>query len=503
MQKPQTKPSTPKLSDVARVVVPKGAVSTGWPAVEKKCAEFGVTFRWWQKPIGRIILAKRANGKYAATVGGTGLSIPRQVGKTFLVGAIIFALCLLRPGLTVIWTAHRLRTAEETFGKMQKFARRKRIAPHILKIVLGSGDEAVEFRNGSRILFGARERGFGRGFDEVDVVVYDEGQILTENALDDMIPATNQSRQPEGALLLFMGTPPKPTDPSEVWLRMRHEALSGEDEDTSWVEFGADKGYRPTPLPAQLTEADWKQIAKANPSYPDDTPREAILRMRKKLGSESFYREGMGVYDDDEGGDFFDTPGAWAAGFDEGSSITSRLALAVAVSLDRKRASITAAGANPAGKTHLEPIETHSLRGQWDKDDGEGLRGYEGLVAALKRLQEVHGAVSVAVDAGGPAKDGLVPLLEVADVPGLVLMDLEDVKTASGEMFELVEDGEHAHLNDPDLNNSVRSAVQRVIGDRFAIGRRKSGDVVCFEAATFAAWASRRALDYDPLDSVL
>ena len=96
-----------------------------------------------------------------------------------------------------------------------------------------------------------------------------------------------------------------------------------------------------------------------------------------------------------------------------------------------------------------------------------------------------------------------MPLLEVADIPGLVFMDLEDVKTASGEMFELVEAGMHAHLDDPDLNNSVRGAVQRTIGDRFAIGRRKSGDVVAFEAATFAAWASSRANDYDPLDSVL
>jgi hypothetical protein len=207
--------------------------------------------------------------------------------------------------------------------------------------------------------------------------------------------------------------------------------------------------------------------------------------------------------EEDDAGDFFDTPGAWASGFDAGSGIVGKLALAVAVSLDRKRASITAAGLNESTRIHLEPIETHSIRGQWDTDDGEGLRGYEGIVAALKRLQAAHGAVSVAVDGGGPAKDALVPLLEAADIPGLVVMDLEDVKTASGEMFELVEAGEHAHLNDPDLNASVRGAVQRPIGDRFAIGRRKSGDVVTFEAATFAAWASRRALDYDPLDSVL
>lgn len=294
-----TKPSTPRLSEVARhVVVPKGVVSTGWPAIEAKARDLGVRFRWWQKPIGQIILSKRVDGKYAATIGGTGLSISRQVGKTFLVGMIVFALCLLRPNLTVVWSAHRLRTAEETFKKLQALAQRKRIAPHVAKIVLGSGEESIEFTNGSRILFGARAAGFGRGFDEVDVVVYDEAQILGENALDDMIPATNQCRQPEGALLLFMGTPPKPKDPGEVFTRMRAEALSGEDDDTAWIEFGADPGYEFTALPAPLTESDWTQIAKANPSFPDDTPREAILRMRKKLGEESFLREGAGRWDE-------------------------------------------------------------------------------------------------------------------------------------------------------------------------------------------------------------
>jgi phage terminase large subunit-like protein len=289
MPKSTTKPSTPKLSDVARhVVAPKGVVSTGWPAVEAKCRELGISFRPWQPDVGRLILAKREDGKYAATIGGTGLSIPRQVGKTFLVGAIVFALCLLRPNLTVIWTAHRLRTAEETFGKMQAFAKRKRIAPHILKIVLGSGDEAIVFRNGSRILFGARERGFGRGFDEVDVLIFDEAQILTESALDDMIPATNQSRQATSALLLFMGTPPKPKDPVRSSLRMRSEALAGEDDDTGWVEFGADPGFTPTPLPAPLGARTGSRSRRPTRRIPEDTPREAILRMRKKLGPDSF-----------------------------------------------------------------------------------------------------------------------------------------------------------------------------------------------------------------------
>jgi hypothetical protein len=389
--KSPTKTSTRRLSDVARVAVPGDITSTGWPAVEAKCSEFGVSFRWWQKPIGQVILGKRANGKYATTIGGTGLSIPRQVGKTFLVGAIIFALCLLRPGLTVIWTAHRLRTAEETFGKMQ-VRQAQAIAPFISKVVLGSGDEAIEFTNGSRILFGARERGFGRGFDEVDVVVYDEAQILTENALDDMIPATNQCRQPEGALLLFMGTPPKPTDPSEVWLRMRTEALSGEDDDTAWIEFGADEDYEPTPAPAPLTEKDWKQIAKANPSFPEDTPREAILRMRKKLGHESFRREGMGIYDDltKVKVDIFGA-GKWAAGRTNAQP-EAPAAIGVAVSVDRTWASIAAPRWSRSSDARRTPRPSRSSGSSSPRSTAR--EESPGWSTEVKRIQDEHDCAS-------------------------------------------------------------------------------------------------------------
>lgn len=428
-----TSRSAPKLSDLAKhVVAPKGIVSTGWPAVRGKCAELGITFRPWQPDVGRLILSKRSDGKYAATIGGTGLSIPRQVGKTFLVGAIIFALCLLRPNLTVIWTAHRLRTAEETFGKMQAFAKRKKIAPHILKIVLGSGEEEISFRNGSRILFGARERGFGRGFDEVDVLIFDEAQILTENALDDMVPATNQSRQETSALLLFMGTPPKPSDPSEVFTRMRREALSGEDEDTGWVEFGSDEGYEPTELPAPLTETDWKQIGKANPSFPQDTPREAILRMRKKLGPESFLREGMGIWDEDAGDG--DLPySAWLE----------------AKEPDAERGDSVVFGLDLSGDRDVW------ISVAWKRDDGvHVMLANDGLplpayraVAECRRLQDAWGG-PVATSAFGDEleRDGV----EVIDVTG------PDFAVGCGIVADLLKRGQISHGNQLHLNEAIR-----------------------------------------------
>lgn len=482
MPRSRTKPSTSKLFEFAKHVrPPAGVVSTGWPAVEHKCRDLGVSFRPWQAPVGRLILAKRADGKYAATIGGTGLSIPRQVGKTFLVGAIIFALCLLRPGLTVIWTAHRMRTSAETFKKMQGFARRKKIAPYVARIVRGSGEEEIEFRNGSRILFGARERGFGRGFDEVDVLIFDEGQILTEAALDDMIPATNQSRQATGALLLFMGTPPKPTDKGEVFARMRADVLSGEDPDTCWVEFGADDGFAPTPLPEQLTTADWRQVAKANPSYPGDTPREAILRMRKKLGPDSFVREGLGIWDAVQMDAAFG-PDRWEACSRPPSDTVALEAVGLASTMDLTATALVAAGTD-GDLVQVQPLQ---------KAPGTGW-----VTARCKELQDEHDC-DVVVDGRGPAKV-LIPHLEAAGVR-VTVAKTPDVYDACSSIYERVRDRRVSHHDYPELDEAVARARRHRTPTGWVWRPRdpEDDDIAALNAMTLAAWKVSRPDEPEP-----
>ena len=121
------------------------------------------------------------------------MSIPRQVGKTYFVLALLVIMCILFPGLQVIWTAHHLRTSTKTFTSLRGICKRKKVAPHIKPdgIRSATGEQQVAFVNGSLIMFGARAQGFGRGFDEIDVEVFDEAQILDTKALEDMIAATN------------------------------------------------------------------------------------------------------------------------------------------------------------------------------------------------------------------------------------------------------------------------------------------------------------------------
>jgi len=290
----RTNPSTRRLSEVARhVVMPSGIVTTGWPAIESQCAEWGDEFDEWQRNLGQIVLGKRVDGIYAATIGGVTLSIPRQVAKTFLVGRIIFGLCARFPGTRVLWTAHRTRTSTMTFRNMIGLADRPKVKPYIGDIRRVNGEQEIHFVNGSVIMFGAREGGFGRGFDEIDVEVFDEAQILTDKALEDMLAATNQSRHPHGALIFYMGTPPRPVDPGEVITGRRAEALSGESDDLVYVECSADQD-------AGLDDHDQWRIA--NPSFPHRTPLRSMLRLRKQLrNDDSWRREGLGIWDQTSG----------------------------------------------------------------------------------------------------------------------------------------------------------------------------------------------------------
>jgi phage terminase large subunit-like protein len=472
-----TRLGTRRLSEVAcHVVQPAKIKTTNWPAVEAKCRDMGIGFDEWQRGAGRLILSKTADGKYAATVGGVGMSLPRQVGKTYLIGAIVFALCILFPGLTVIWTAHHSRTAGETFLSMQGFARRKKIAPYIEAVFKGSGDEEIRFCNGSRILFGARERGFGRGFSDVGVLVCDEAQILTERALDNMLATMNTAQNP---LPIFMGTPPKPEDPSEAFRRMRTEALAGESSDSVWIECSADE---------KLDPDDRAQWAKANPSFPHRTPLTSMLRLRKKLSVESWLREGLGLWDSKDG-HVFDMA-AWERLKQTDAAQPSRVALVVDVSPDREWSCVGVAG-------KCESVDDTTLVMCLSG------RGTEWVATKVAELVESRDVINVGLVTTGQAK-ALQPDLTQAGVEFEKLTS-QDMSAACSAFREAVKHKRIAHVGQGELDTALGNARVRRTGETDLWDRRDteidiSPLVAC--SAAFYRWSLLQSEPYDLLDSI-
>lgn len=462
-----TRPGTKRLSEVARkVVAPDGIVSTGWPAVEALCRErLGVEFDPWQQGAGRLILAKRADGNLAAMIGGVGMSLPRQVGKTHLIGALVFALCILRPGLLVIWSAHHARTHGETFLSMQGFAKRSKVKPYVSQVFKGSGDEEIRFHNGSRILFGARERGFGRGVAGVDMIVSDEAQIMSEKALDAQLATMNTSRF---GLAIYVGTPPRPDDPSDGFTRMRNEAWEGTLRDAAWIEFGADPDAKPT---------DRRQWTKANPSYPHRTPAESLLRLQRKLTPESFLREGLGIWTQTTTRSLFDLA-AWHRCQDATTKRGPKVAMGVHFTPARTAAAVAVASRRADGRIHVEVI-AHEPGVSW----------------ALPYVQErvpMHKASALAL-AGGMAAGHLAADLE--RLRGFKALSTVDVKRACARFYDLAQSDELplAVRPHPGLNAAVEAARRSSMTTEWVFATEKAQgteppDLSPLYAAALAVW---------------
>jgi len=421
-----------RLSDVARhIIQPSGIAGTDWPRVRSTCERFGWVFDGWQDGAGRLILATRDDGLYASDT--VAMSIPRQVGKTYLMAAIIFALCLINPKITAIWTAHRVKTSKETFASMTGLAQQAKVKAHVRQIVRGRGDEAVNFTNGSRVLFGAREQGFGRGFSKVDILVFDEAQILGESAMEDMLAAQNVAPNP---LTIMAGTPPRPKDMGEVFTMIRQEALAGDSRETLYIELSADRA-------ADID--DREQWRKANPSFPSRTPERAMLRLRKNLTAESFRREALGVWDEVKKHRAVISPYVWDTLADVGPA-DGVAPSALAVDMNHDRFVSIAAAWREGETTHLEEV--------WAGPDASA--AMEWLILRATRR------TPIVIDAMSPAAALVAPLkgrrLRV------VTSTAPDMAKACGLLVDKANTGHVTHSGQESIKVALLGAIKRPIG---------------------------------------
>lgn len=248
--------------------------------------------------------------------------------------------------------------------------------------------------------------------------------------------------------MFFMGTPPQEKEinagKAEVFSLMRDSAKLG-DEDTAWIEFGADDDYVPTTLPAPLTERDWEQVAKANPSFPDDTPRESILRMRKKLGDASFLLEGAGVWPKVIK-QFSPLNGAlWADQVDLGPEDSAR---PTAIGVDMSHARKISIGAcwQAGDLAHVEEV--------WSGIDEA--QAIEWIVAAAGRR------TLVVIDSMSPAAS-MIPTLKARKV-NVRAGTSGDMSKGCGLMVSDLEGGRLTHADQESVNDAREGARKRAIG---------------------------------------
>lgn len=472
------RPSTPRLSEAARhLVIPSGIERSVWPRVERRLSTVGVEFDLWQQGLASVALGCRADGTYAATVGGIVASIPRQVGKTFTVGHLLVGLAIEFPGLRIVWTSHHGRTTTNTFRSMQGMVRRKAIRPHLAHgrsegIRTANGEQEIAFRNESLIMFGAREHGFGRGMDAIDVIVFDEAQILGTKALEDMVPSTNQSRHPHGALIFFIGTPPRPEDDGEAFALKRTTSLEGRATDQLYVEMSADPDGDPD---------DQVQWSKANPSFPIRTPEASMLRMRANLGSdESWTREALGVWVPVGAQQVID-PDTWRRQADPASMAIERLSLGIDVAPDRSKSAVSLAGRRFDERWHVE-LDEHRTGTDWIAP----------WVESRCKANAIHAVVVDELSGMVEKRRGQHYLIGTDIVVTLAASEGRDMAVACAKYYDGVVAGTVVHTDQPQVNQALAQASKRRLGAGWAWNRRGSeSDITPITSETLALWGAQ------------
>jgi hypothetical protein len=207
--------------------------------------------------------------------------------------------------------------------------------------------------------------------------------------------------------------------------------------------------------------------------------------MRKKLGAESFLREGMGIYDKTQGNAVISSQ-AWAQCLDPDSQITSTPMFALDVSPNRSWAAIAVGGLTAEKLPHLEVTSSGGLV--------DHRPGTDWIVPRFVDLRERSAAES------------LVPALLAVSID-IDFIKAGDVAAACGMFFDLATTVGLRHLGQLELTSALAAARKSVDDPERAWrwGRKKSAaDITPLYAATLALWVVIASLntDMDPANNV-
>jgi hypothetical protein len=449
----------------------------------------------WQQWILHHALGERDDGNWAAT--RVALLVARQNGKGGILEARCLAGLLLFGEEMILWSAHEYRTTMQMFRRVKKCIRKlgKRVKESddnlykvggvLIKIDNTHGEEGVvRLDTDAKIQFIARSKNAGRGFT-ADCIIWDEAYALTDEQIDAQMPM--QVAKPN-AQIWYTSSPPLDSVAGQVLFRVRRRALTGESRNAAYFDYGAE-GCLDDLKTVNLDDRDlWRAT---NPAYAcGRITEQSIQELRDDMSDVGFAREILGIWPPDLSVGYQVIPADdWTAAEDRNSQVQLPVALAAAVSLDRKRAAIAACGRRPDGKLHVEITSEEFPGGEVLLDNRPG---GPWVVQRLAALARAHKPCAIVMDEFGPT-GSLIPEAEEAGLE-ITRIKTGDVGRAFGMFYDAVSGADVAsrnlrHLGQPELTAAVAGATKRSIGDASAWDRRNAAiDITPLVAATNALW---------------
>ena len=411
-----------------------------------------------------------------------GLSVPRQNGKNAILEAFEvyhLAVCAAH----ILHTAHRVKTAKKSFQRLVRYFTDKRhpeLSGLVENIRYTNGEEAIYLRNGGSIEFSARSRAGTRGFDDIQIVVFDEAQDLTDDQLN-AIMYTLAASSTGDRQMVFTGTPPDPSSPGTVFARTRESALKRPAKRTCWHEWGV------TELPPRgSTFADvLDSVYETNPSMGYTLDEEFTETEFANADIDGFARERLGWWSE-QGAAAAIAKADWDATAipKEDAPAEGRKAFGVKFAPDGSLVSLSACRLPGDGPAFVECVGTGSM--------ADGI-GWLSDFLATEDMEETTAAI--AVDGRNGAGALLDKLREVYPRQALMVPGSKGVVDASSMFEQALRDRSVSHWGSPNgeqaaLDGSALKSIKRPVGSDggWAYG---GDDSAVIESAVLAFWAAK------------
>lgn len=386
------------------------------------------------------------------------LFVARQNGKGSIIEARQLAGLFILGEKFQVHTAHDFKTCYEHFLRIVSLIEgAPDLERQVFRIRRGTGENAIEMKNGNRMRFLARSTGSGRGLSG-DTVYLDEAYAMTAAMMGALLPTLSAKDNPQ---IWYTSSAARFT--SEVCHDVVKRGRDGGSERLLYADWGLDAGV-------DLSDpANWY---KANPAMGirvSEAFVESEYDSMKSMPAE-FGRERLGIHEGLHGDTGKIRVNAWDDLEDAESKISGPVTFAVDVSPERSWTSVAAAGRRADGNGHVEVFERRSGTG-W-------------VVEFLVALWEAQ-KVPIRLDAYSPA-GSFIGELESRGVQVVNVSPREHAQ-ACGSLFDAVENETLRHRVDPALRAAVVGAKDRPMGDAWLWSRTHSNvDISPLVAATLA-----------------
>lgn len=444
-------------------VCPRYAETDGGDAA-RVLAAGGFYLDTWQADILDDWMARTPSDRWACPT--CGLSVPRQNGKTALVaGRIEAGMLLFRE--QVLYTAHLQKTATETFEEIASFFDTPKMRKHLKDIKTALGREQVILQNGARVKFLARTRNGGRG-QHGDLWLVDEAQCLDADGQASFLPAISASVNPQA---IYVGTPPDPNEPSDVFRRMREDALGGTTKRMSWTEYS---------VPEIGDVSDQSRWYATNPALGNRIQLSTIEGEVEQMAADTFARERLGWWSPTAGKPLTAiSEASWDALSTETPPEDGKTAYGVRFAVDGSEVSLAAALMDDSGTVHVEQVRRENMSA--------------GLTWLADFIADRHDKASVCVIDGKSGVQSLVDRLERMPKGYIRVASAQDAVAAATTLVDCVNEGTLTwYAPQKDLRDSAVTSVRRNIGNGGSWGFGGENPIP-ITAASLAVWGVKTA----------